>query len=238
MLPIVNENDTVVTDEIGIGDNDTLAAIVAVHAQADLLVLLSDIDGLYTADPHKHPEAKLISMVPELTPEIWKLAEGKGSELATGGMTTKLGAAQVATSHGCDMIITNGKNPSVLYDILDGRPVGTHFLGKEKSLMTTMEMLRAAKAVVPVLAQAGEEQKNQALLAMADALLAHQGEILKANEQDLVAARGHISEVMLDRLALSESRISDMARRDSPGGGPVGSGREECCGGSNDPTVL
>lgn len=133
-LPIVNENDTVVTDEIGIGDNDTLAAIVAVHAGADLLVLLSDIDGLYTADPHKHPEAKLISMVPELTPEIWKLAEGKGSELATGGMTTKLGAAEIATSHGCDMIITNGKNPAVLYDILDGHPVGTRFLGKEKNL--------------------------------------------------------------------------------------------------------
>lgn len=132
-LPIVNENDTVVTDEIGIGDNDTLAAIVAVHANAELLVLLSDIDGLYTADPHRHAGAKLISSVPELTPEIWKLAEGKGSELATGGMTTKLGAANIVTSHGCDMIITNGKKPSVLYDIMEGIPVGTRFLGKEQT---------------------------------------------------------------------------------------------------------
>ncbi len=132
-LPIVNENDTVVTDEIGIGDNDTLAAIVAVHAKAELLVLLSDIDGLYTADPHRHTGAKLISSVPELTPEIWKLAEGKGSELATGGMTTKLGAANIVTSHGCDMIITNGKKPSVLYDIVEGIPVGTRFLGKEQT---------------------------------------------------------------------------------------------------------
>ena len=131
-LPIINENDTVVTDEIGIGDNDTLGAIVAVHARAELLVLLSDIDGLYTADPRRHPDARLIDCVPELTPEIWALAEGKGSELATGGMTTKLGAARIATAQGCDMIITNGKNPSVLYDILEGKPVGTRFLRKEQ----------------------------------------------------------------------------------------------------------
>ncbi len=131
VMPIVNENDTVVTDEIGIGDNDTLAAIVAVHAGARLLVLLSDIDGLYTADPHKHPDAVLISQVTELTPEIWALADGKGSALATGGMRTKLGAAKIAAAHGCDMVITNGKNPKVLYDILEGKPVGTRFLGKE-----------------------------------------------------------------------------------------------------------
>ena len=129
-LPIINENDTIVTDEISIGDNDTLAALVAVNAGAELLVLLSDIDGLYTADPRKHPEARLIHQVPEITPEILALAEGKGSELATGGMSTKLSAAQIATAQGCDMIITNGKNPQVLYDILDGTPVGTRFLKK------------------------------------------------------------------------------------------------------------
>ena len=129
-LPIINENDTIVTDEISIGDNDTLAALVAVNAGAELLVLLSDIDGLYTADPRKHPEAQLIHQVPEITPEILALAEGKGSALATGGMSTKLSAAQIATAQGCDMIITNGKNPQVLYDILDGMPVGTRFLKK------------------------------------------------------------------------------------------------------------
>ena len=133
VMPIINENDTVVTEEIGIGDNDTLGAIVAVHAHADLLVLLSDIDGLYTADPHRNPDARLIEIVPELTPEIWSLAEGKGSELATGGMTTKLVAAQIATSHGCDMIITNGKYPSQLYGILDGESIGTRFIRKEQS---------------------------------------------------------------------------------------------------------
>lgn len=132
VLPIINENDTVVTDEIGFGDNDTLAAIVAVHAQAELLVLLSDIDGLYTADPHKDPDARLIETVAELTEKHWALAGEKGSELATGGMTTKLRAAEIATEKGCDMIITNGKRPQVLYDILEGRQVGTRFLGKEK----------------------------------------------------------------------------------------------------------
>ena len=132
VLPIVNENDSVVTDEIGIGDNDTLAAIVAVHAQADLLVLLSDIDGLYTADPRKDPAAELVVLVPELTPEILALGDGKGSELGTGGMATKLSAAKIVTDQGCDMIITNGQNPDALYDILEGKPVGTRFLGKEQ----------------------------------------------------------------------------------------------------------
>ena len=124
-LPIINENDTIVTDEISIGDNDTLAALVAVNAGADLLILLSDIDGLYTADPHKHPDATLTSAVKEVTPEILALGEGKGSELATGGMSTKLSAAKIATSQGCDMIITNGARADVLYDIVEGKPVGT-----------------------------------------------------------------------------------------------------------------
>lgn len=132
VLPIINENDTVVTDEIGFGDNDTLAAIVAVHGGAELLVLLSDIDGLYTADPHRDPTAELISVVPELTEDHFALAGEKGSELATGGMATKLHAARIVTEAGCDMIITNGKHPEVLYDILEGKRAGTRFLGKEK----------------------------------------------------------------------------------------------------------
>lgn len=130
-LPVVNENDTVATDELGIGDNDTLGALVAVNVEAELLVLLSDIDGLYTADPHKHPEATRIATVPEITPEILALAEGKGSHLATGGMGTKLSAAKIATEAGCDMVITNGNRPEDLYDILAGKPVGTRFLKKE-----------------------------------------------------------------------------------------------------------
>lgn len=131
VLPIINENDTVSTDELGIGDNDTLAAIVAESVKADLLVLLSDIDGLYSADPHKNPDAKLISEVHELTDEIMALGEGAGSALGTGGMITKLNAAKIATEAGCDMIITNGTTPELLYNIIDKKPFGTRFFAKK-----------------------------------------------------------------------------------------------------------
>lgn len=129
-LPIINENDTVATNEIVIGDNDTLAAIVAANADADLLVLLSDIDGLYTGDPHKNPNAKLLPVVEQLTPEILSLAEGKGTALGTGGMKTKLHAAKIAMDAGIDMIIANGAEPMVLYNIVDGKSFGTRFVGK------------------------------------------------------------------------------------------------------------
>lgn len=128
-LPIINENDTVATSELVIGDNDTLAAIVAQSIDADLLILLSDIDGLFTADPHKEQNATLISRVEKITPEIEALAGGVGSEVGTGGMVTKLKAAQISVQNGCDMIIANGKDPYVLYDIIDGKNVGTRFIG-------------------------------------------------------------------------------------------------------------
>lgn len=130
-LPVINENDTVSTEEIEIGDNDTLGAIVATSVKADLLVLLSDIDGLYTKDPRKDADAELIPEVYELTEEIMAMGEGKGSLLGTGGMFTKLKAAKIATSDGIDMIIANGDNPSILYDIAEGKPVGTKFYGKK-----------------------------------------------------------------------------------------------------------
>jgi glutamate 5-kinase len=126
-LPIINENDTVSTDEIVIGDNDTLAAIVAQSVSADLLVLLSDIDGLYTADPHRDPNARLIPMIHEVNDEILALAGGSGTKLGTGGMVTKLQAAKICLSCGCAMVITNGNSPDHLYDILDGKPIGTTF---------------------------------------------------------------------------------------------------------------
>lgn len=130
-LPVINENDTIATAEIKVGDNDTLGAIVACCVGADLLVLLSDIEGLYTADPRKHPDATLIPLVEEVTPEVEALAGGVGSGLGTGGMATKLRAAKMVTAKGCDMIITNGERPGVLYDIVDGKPVGTRFLGQK-----------------------------------------------------------------------------------------------------------
>ena len=130
-LPIINENDPGATAEIKVGDNDTLGGIVACCVKADLLVLLSDIEGLYTADPRKDPDATLISVVEEVTPAIEALAGGAGSSLGTGGMATKLRAAKMVTAAGCDMIIANGENPNYLYDIVDGKATGTRFLGKK-----------------------------------------------------------------------------------------------------------
>ena len=129
-MPIINENDTVSTDEIVIGDNDTLAAYVAESVKAELLILLSDINGLYTADPHKNPDAKLIPVIEALTDEIYALAGASSTKQGTGGMVTKLRAAAIATEAGCDMVIANGKNPTGLYDILDGKAVGTRFIGR------------------------------------------------------------------------------------------------------------
>jgi glutamate 5-kinase len=126
-LPIINENDTVATEELGIGDNDTLAAIVAESVRADLLILLSDIDGLYTADPRRDPDAVLLPEVTEISDEIRALAGVSGTTLGTGGMVTKLQAAEICLGCGCEMIIANGDNADVLYDILDGKPVGTRF---------------------------------------------------------------------------------------------------------------
>ncbi len=133
-LPIINENDTVSTAEISIGDNDSLGAIVAVNVGADLLILLSDINGLYNADPHTCPDARLISEVTDITDEVLALAGGAGSALGTGGMATKLHAAQVATEAGIDMVIANGADPDVLYRIVNGDAAGTRFTGKVKSV--------------------------------------------------------------------------------------------------------
>ena len=131
-LPIINENDAVATDEIGventIGENDSLSAIVAAAIGADLLVLLSDIDGLYDKDPRRHPDARLIPTVERVDDELFTLAEDSSTGLGTGGMITKLRAAAIATEAGCEMVIANGSKPEVLYDIAAGRPAGTRFL--------------------------------------------------------------------------------------------------------------
>ncbi len=132
VLPIINENDTVSTEQITVGDNDTLSALVAVSAGANLLVLLSDINGLYTADPHTNPSAELLEAVYEITDEIIDSAGGKGSNLGTGGMKTKLHAAQIATQNGCDMVIMNGSKPEALYELLEGKRRGTRFYAKGK----------------------------------------------------------------------------------------------------------
>lgn len=136
VIPVVNENDSVSSAEIEtghhkvLGDNDTLSAIVAALCKADLLVLLSDIDGLYDADPKTHSDAKLLHQVTELTPEILEMAGGAGSWRGTGGMATKLSAARVAMEAGCDMVITNGTRMEDLYGIVEGKDIGTRFIAK------------------------------------------------------------------------------------------------------------
>lgn len=134
VIPIINENDVVAIDEFKIGDNDNLSALVASLADADLDILLSDIDGLYTANPKTHPDAKLVSVVEEVTPEIEATAGGAGSSNATGGMLTKLQAAKNAMSAGIALIIANGEHLEILRNILRGEPVGTLFVPKESHL--------------------------------------------------------------------------------------------------------
>ncbi len=134
VIPVVNENDSVSSAEIEtgsqkvLGDNDTLSAIVAKLCCADLLIVVSDIDGLYTANPNKDESAVLIHQVKEITPEIEEMADGAGSWRGTGGMTTKLAAARIAMESGCDMVITNGKCLENIYKIVDGQDVGTRFI--------------------------------------------------------------------------------------------------------------
>lgn len=128
IIPVVNENDTISTYEMQFGDNDTLSALVASLVGADLLILLSDIDGLFTDDPHQNPDARLIEMVDELDEEIEAMAKGStGSDVGTGGMEAKLTAARIATLSGADMVIANGEDVGVLHRIFEGKFVGTVF---------------------------------------------------------------------------------------------------------------
>ncbi len=133
VIPVINENDTVATEEISVGDNDTLSAFVAVSVKADLLVLLTDIDGLYDSDPRENVNAKLIENVECITDELMQSAQGSSSKFGTGGMITKLLAAKTAMKNGVDVIIANGANPACLYDVLEGKSVGTLFCAREKN---------------------------------------------------------------------------------------------------------
>ena len=128
-VPIVNENDTVSTHEIQFGDNDRLSAIVAALIGADLLILLSDIDGLYTDDPRTNPQARFISLVEEITPELLSMGKDtSGSDVGTGGMSAKLAAARIATDSGSDMIIANGEDVDIIHDLMKGEDRGTLFM--------------------------------------------------------------------------------------------------------------
>jgi glutamate 5-kinase len=136
IIPIINENDTISTYEIefggNFGDNDTLSANVATLISADLLILLSDIDGLYDADPKKEQKAEIIRTVKTITPDLEKLASGAGTLFGTGGMVTKISAAKICQEAGIDTLITNGNDPAIIFDVLEGKEVGTHFVARNK----------------------------------------------------------------------------------------------------------
>ncbi|MED4283429.1 glutamate 5-kinase [Priestia megaterium] len=139
VIPIVNENDTVAIDEIEnivrFGDNDNLSAIVSVLIHADLLVILSDIDGFFDSDPTKKPNSKLMKVIDGITPELENFAGDSGTDVGTGGMVTKLTAAKTATSAGVSLILANGKEPSILRDIIEGQEIGTLFLKQAEGVM-------------------------------------------------------------------------------------------------------
>ncbi|WP_405383459.1 glutamate 5-kinase [Phascolarctobacterium sp.] len=134
VIPIVNENDVVALDELKIGDNDNMSALVAGIVDADLVIILSDIDGLYTANPATNPDAKLVTLVPEITPEIEASAGGVGSSRGTGGMATKIQAAKAATSSGIQLVIASGTEKNAIPRILQGEEIGTLFVSRENRL--------------------------------------------------------------------------------------------------------
>ena len=141
VIPVVNENDTVATEEIEFGDNDTMSAIVAHLIHADLLILLTDIDGLYTDDPHKNPDAKKVSFVEMIDDNLQNMAKGAASNYGTGGMATKIAAAKIATDSGADMAIVDAGNLSLIYDLMDGINVGTLFLAHENDDFDTVDFI-------------------------------------------------------------------------------------------------
>ncbi len=141
IIPIVNENDTVSTDEIEFGDNDTLSAIVAALIGADLLILMSDIDGLFTDDPNTNPDAKFIDLVNEITPELEQMAKGSAGDFGTGGMSTKLAAAKIANDAGADMIIANGESIHNISRIMNGNNIGTLFLAHKDEKFKLMDYI-------------------------------------------------------------------------------------------------
>lgn len=135
IIPVINENDTVATNEIEFGDNDTLSADVAVLINADLLIMLSDIDGLYSSDPRFNSNAKIISTVHEISTEMEENAKGAGTSFGTGGMLTKIAAAKVCSAARIDTVIINGQNPENIYTVLDGKEIGTLFIAGNKKVL-------------------------------------------------------------------------------------------------------
>lgn len=201
VIPIINENDVVAIDEFKIGDNDTLSAMVSNFIEADLLIILSDVDGLYTANPQTHPDARIIPVVAEVDRHVYDIAGGAGSSIGTGGMYTKIQAASIATSAGVDMVIASGSEDGVLRRICRGENVGTWFRAKDSNLHTKKRwLLSGSKAQGSVIVDKG---CRDALTAHGSSLLPvgisavegtfHEGDIVNVLYEGMVIAKGIVN---------------------------------------------
>lgn len=201
IIPIINENDVVAIDEFKIGDNDTLSAMVSNFIDADLLIILSDVDGLYTANPQTHDDAQIIPVVDEVDKHIYDIAGGAGSSIGTGGMYTKIQAASIATSSGVDMVIASGSEQEILLRICQGEEVGTWFRAKDSNLHTKKRwLLSGSKAQGSVIVDKG---CRDALIAHGSSLLPvgiaavegtfHEGDIVNVIYEGMVIAKGIVN---------------------------------------------
>ena len=201
IIPIINENDVVAIDEFKIGDNDTLSAMVSNFIDADLLIILSDVDGLYTENPQTHDDAQIIPVVDEVDKHIYDIAGGAGSSIGTGGMYTKIQAASIATSSGVDMVIASGSEQEILLRICQGEEVGTWFRAKDLNLHTKKRwLLSGSKAQGSVIVDKG---CRDALIAHGSSLLPvgivavegtfHEGDIVNVIYEGMVIAKGIVN---------------------------------------------
>ena len=201
VIPIINENDVVAIDEFKIGDNDTLSAMVSNFIEADLLIILSDVDGLYTANPQTHPEARIIPVVTEVDKHVYDIAGGAGSSSGTGGMYTKIQAASIATSSGVDMVIASGSEDGVLRRICQGEDVGTWFTAKDSNLHTKKRwLLSGGKARGSLIVDGGCRnalvEHGSSLLPVGIAAVEgefHEGDIVNVMYEGLVIAKGIVN---------------------------------------------
>ncbi len=201
VIPIINENDVVAIDEFKIGDNDTLSAMVSNFIEADLLIILSDVDGLYTANPQTHPEARIIPVVTEVDKHVYDIAGGAGSSIGTGGMYTKIQAASIATSSGVDMVIASGSEDGVLRRICQGEEVGTWFTAKDSNLHTKKRwLLSGGKARGSLIVDGGCRnalvEHGSSLLPVGIAAVEgefHEGDIVNVMYEGLVIAKGIVN---------------------------------------------
>lgn len=219
ILPIINENDVVAIDEFKIGDNDTLSAMVSSIIDADLLVLLSDIDGLYTANPQTHPDAALIPKVTEIDKHFYDIAEGAGSSIGTGGMYTKIQAASISTSSGVDMVIASGSEDGILRRICQGEEIGTWFTAKDSNLHSKKRwLLSGSKSQGTIVV---DEGCRNALIEHGSSLLPvgivrvegifHEGDIVRIVYDDIIIAKGIVNYTSEQIAAIKKHKTDDIA---------------------------